>query len=91
LLLSSSRSNTRPFASIAATNSMTKLNKERHMIKIELDNCQIANLTISQIQELCFTLHPELKDLNPDSDYTEQYFDIQCSADSITVVFRKEE
>ena len=33
---------------------------------------------------------PQVKQLNPGSDYTEQYFDIEVTANSISIIFRKE-
>ena len=73
------------------SNPTQRTNMTKQTMSVELDGCQVADLTLGEIQKLCFQLHPELKDLNPGSDYTEQYFDIQVSADSITVIFRKEQ
>jgi hypothetical protein len=44
---------------------------------------------LDEAVELALAL-PQVKELNPGSDYTEQYFDIEVSANCLYIIFRKE-
>jgi hypothetical protein len=60
-------------------------------VKVEFEGCQVSDMSPEDIHQFCLTI-PEVVALNgPDSDYAEQYYDIQVSADSVTYIYRKME
>ena len=58
-------------------------------LECEFDGCQIDG-SLDEAVQFCLQLD-EVKDLNPGSDYTEQYYNIQVTADSVTIIFNKEQ
>lgn len=57
-------------------------------LHLEFDGCQV-NGSLDELVNYCLSL-PEVMQLNPGSDYTEQYYTIECSAEAVCIIFRKE-
>lgn len=56
---------------------------------IEFDGGEVEG-TLNELVEYCLTI-PEVQQLNPGSDYTQQYYNIEHYAETIIVVFRQEQ